>query len=124
MKYSHSFKFFSRWPKFQIKMSDFNNYMGNKYPVYSSQKKVIESRKDTENNLEVQNIERSIKSSKLSDRNSDKNSDKSQKDLIKLKKLPRKSIVEVPKSAKKSSKDSELNSAKKQSDNEPVSLSK
>ena len=84
-------------------MSDFNDYMVNKYPTYTNQKKVIETKKDLAD-LEVQNIERSIKSSKNSNRDSNL-SNKSQNDGSKKKKPLKKLVIETPKSAKRTAKE-------------------
>jgi hypothetical protein len=110
----------NRWPKYQIKLTDFNNYMTNKYPSYSNQKKVIDSQKVLANDLEVQNIEKSVKVTEKmnSDKDSDKSSLKSLKSVTKSKKpITKKIVVEPPRTAKTSVKSSavftEVNSSAK-----------
>jgi len=95
--------------------------MTNKYPSYSNQKKVIDSQKDLANDLEVQNIEKSVKVNEKkmnSDKDSDKSSLNSQKIASKSKKsIAKKIVIEPPRTAKKSVKSSailtEVNSSAK-----------
>jgi len=94
-------------------MTDFNNYMSQKYETYSNQKKVMDSQKVPTNDFEAQNIEKSVKNAKnFKNKETDKNSDSSQSNKQDQnekkanKKLNKKIVSEETKPVKKSIKES------------------